>query len=294
MTVYVQPHLSPRLVTVPTVDGDEISVQSTHDQLKTWEERPDSQSYPLIVKTAGKDDLGGGLFAGLNLQFQDAQIEFEANTTPIQTGTVTTANAAGTTLTDSAATFVTNLVKRGDWLVNFTDQSVSSVRTVDSEIQLTCVKLEGGTDNDFDVPDDYAIFGIIQKDLNGGNFTAVDANGATISSVFTSFGNQVIRTASVSATLTSGQPAKGVALSNFKFYMVLSTNHVSPAIGLTITAQRSRDDEALNSTDNSPTERSNGIYEINLTGSDMNGDVIAFRFTASGADARVMTLVTSS
>lgn len=78
-------------------------------------------------------------------------------TTP-DTGTVTTANAAGTTLIDSAATFVTTGIVQGDVVRNTTDGSYGVVKSVDSETQLTLHKqLEGGTDNDFDSSDAYSI-----------------------------------------------------------------------------------------------------------------------------------------
>lgn len=73
------------------------------------------------------------------------------------TGTITVANAAGTTLIDSSATFQTNGVEPGDMVRNVTDGSISQVESVDSEIQLTTKKLEGGAENDYDAADSYEV-----------------------------------------------------------------------------------------------------------------------------------------
>jgi len=86
---------------------------------------------------------------------------------------------------------------------------------------------------------------------------------------------------------------KNTALSNFEFLMVDSTDHVTPKTGRTVTATRSIDGGAFASCANSVTELSNGIYVINLAASDLNGDVITFRFTAADSDDRFVTVKTS-
>lgn len=86
--------------------------------------------------------------------------------------------------------------------------------------------------------------------------------------------------------------AKNVALNNFMFLLVASTDHVTPKIGATVTAQRSLDGAAFAACANSVTELSNGIYTINLAAGDMNANVITLLFTATGADSRYVTIVT--
>lgn len=200
MTIHVLPHLSPRIVRVPISDGTELTAQQLIDQLRTFEERPDSQSYPLFIKAEGKGDLGGGLLIGITATLQDAQIEFEERVTPASSGTATSGGGS-TTLNDTAATFITDGVVRGAWIVNFTDQSVATVRTVDSEIKLTTTPLVEGTGNTYDNLDVYKVWNITQIDVSGGNVIAIDSAGSELTPVFTSFGVQVIKTASVSATL---------------------------------------------------------------------------------------------
>ena len=85
---------------------------------------------------------------------------------------------------------------------------------------------------------------------------------------------------------------KNTALSNFEFLMVDSTDHVTGKTGLTITATRSIDGAAFAACANSATEVANGIYKINLAAADLNGDCITLKFTASGADARFITILT--
>jgi hypothetical protein len=85
---------------------------------------------------------------------------------------------------------------------------------------------------------------------------------------------------------------KNTALAKFTFLMVDSSDHVTPKTGLTVTAQRSLDGAAFGSCVNSPSEVGFGIYALDLDAGDLNGDVVTFRFTATGGDARLLTVVT--
>jgi len=73
-----------------------------------------------------------------------------------ESGTVTTADATGVTLHDSAGTFSGN-VAIDDIVYNETDGSFATVVTVDSNIQITTSGLSGGTDNQFASSDVYSI-----------------------------------------------------------------------------------------------------------------------------------------
>jgi len=85
---------------------------------------------------------------------------------------------------------------------------------------------------------------------------------------------------------------KNTNLDNFEFLMVDSANHITPATSLTITATRSIDGGSFAACANSVTELSDGIYVIDLDATDLNGDVITFKFVASGADTRYITIKT--
>ena len=86
---------------------------------------------------------------------------------------------------------------------------------------------------------------------------------------------------------------KNTALNNFEFLMVDATDGYTEETGLTVTAQRSIDGGAFGACANSVTEVGNGIYKINLANTDLNGDVITLRFSATGARTRYVTLKTN-
>jgi len=87
--------------------------------------------------------------------------------------------------------------------------------------------------------------------------------------------------------------AKNVALSNFEFLMIDSTDHVSVKTGLTVTAQISKDGGTFTSCTNSASEIGSGLYKIDLTQAEVNADIITLKFTATGADQRTITITTS-
>lgn len=87
---------------------------------------------------------------------------------------------------------------------------------------------------------------------------------------------------------------KNTALSNFEFVMIDSSDHVSGKTGLTVTAQRSIDGGAFAACANSVNEVSAGVYKINLSAADLNGDVVTLKFTATGADTTWITVKTES
>lgn len=87
---------------------------------------------------------------------------------------------------------------------------------------------------------------------------------------------------------------KNVALNAFPFYLVSSADHVSPATGLTVTAQRSLDGGTFALMSNTAVEVANGCYYINLAQADTNADTISYKFTATGADPRVIQFVTQA
>jgi len=82
---------------------------------------------------------------------------------------------------------------------------------------------------------------------------------------------------------------KNTALSNFEFYMVDTDG--AAVTGLTVAAERSIDGGAFAACANSATEVGSGVYKIDLAAADLNGSVITLKFTASGAKARVITIV---
>jgi hypothetical protein len=89
---------------------------------------------------------------------------------------------------------------------------------------------------------------------------------------------------------------KNTAITAFTFLMVQSSDHVTGATGLTVAGNYSGDGGAVAALTNTAviTEISNGLYEIDLTAGELNYENVTLIFTASGADARVITIHTST
>lgn len=85
---------------------------------------------------------------------------------------------------------------------------------------------------------------------------------------------------------------KNTALANFPFFMVDSADHISGKTGLTVTAERRLDNGSFAACANAASEVSDGWYTIDLAATDMNANTVALKFTATGADARMITIVT--
>lgn len=87
---------------------------------------------------------------------------------------------------------------------------------------------------------------------------------------------------------------KGVALSNFKFFMTDTADDITAKTGLTVTAQIAKDGGAFATCSNSVSEISNGWYKITLTATEMNAAIVALRFSATGANTENITIVTGN
>ena len=86
---------------------------------------------------------------------------------------------------------------------------------------------------------------------------------------------------------------EGIALDNFEFLMVDSSDHITPKTGLTVASEINKDGSSFVGATNSATEISNGLYKINLTAAERTAKVITLKFTAVGADQRTVTIVSS-
>ena len=84
---------------------------------------------------------------------------------------------------------------------------------------------------------------------------------------------------------------KNIAKSNFAFLMTDATTH-APKTAVTVTATRRIDSGSFAACANAVTEIANGWYTIDLATTDLNGDVIAFRMTGTGADDLAFTVLT--
>jgi hypothetical protein len=85
---------------------------------------------------------------------------------------------------------------------------------------------------------------------------------------------------------------KGAALTKFQFLMTDSTDH-NPATGLTVTGTVSKDGGSYATiSPDSITEVANGMYEVDLSATEMNANNVSLRFTATGADDQNITIRT--
>lgn len=194
------PELSPRLVLFGSSLGS-VTVQDIHDTLCAWQDSEDGHPFDILVESAGKEALGGGVTVGITTTLQNVKIGFQSHKVWKAIGIVTTPDATGVTLIDAGATFITDGVEPGSWVVNLDDGSIATVLRVDSETQLVTDILGGGLDNEWGAGDDYRVLEVLQKNIDGGNLVAVDGLQVAIDPIFTTAGNQIVRTSSSSATL---------------------------------------------------------------------------------------------
>lgn len=199
--------LSPRIIQIDAPSA-EITIQDLHDTLRSMTEQAgegfiDNLDDDFIIDSAGKEDLGGGVQVGITSTLQNAQLTFEPRTTPVETGTATSADANGIVLNDNTAQFITNGVTRGSFIVNFDDRSIATVISVNSETQLVHTPLLAGVADDWGIGDNYSVWNIVQCEISGGNLVAVDTNGDIMDSIYPSAFTQVLRSLSSATTLVN-------------------------------------------------------------------------------------------
>lgn len=194
-----------------------------------------------------------------------------ANTTNITAGTITT------------ATNLTNAPTAGD----FTATMKTSLNAA------TPASIVGAVGS---------VTGNVGGNVTGSVGSVVGAAGSVtgaVGSVTGNVGGNVVGSvASVTASVTVGAVAS--AASNIKknttidlsFPMTDETTHeLLP--GLTVAAQRSIDNAAFAPCVNAVTEiGSTGVYATTLAAADTNGDTIMYLFTATGADDRLVEIIT--
>ncbi len=214
---------SPR-VTVVRAPRTQFLAQDVVDTLRLVEDSFRGMSEPKLIDASGKESLGGGVSVGITYQLQNNQFQFEDRQTPAQTGTITTGSGAPVgglvDVIDASATFVSNGVARGSFIVNWTDQSIVSVVEVVSETELKVRIPTSGIGNSYDFGDSYSVFNVEIVELSGGNATAVDDLGGTIQPVVPAIGTYVVLAQSSSATLVNGGASD--------FWDALVADHQSP------------------------------------------------------------------
>lgn len=191
-----------------------IIIQDLHDTLKSNTEQASENDDTLLpmddeplIDSQGKANLGGGDFTGITATLLDSQLAFESRLTTTSEGTITTGDVAGETLIDIGATFEDDLVERGAVVINFTDESITEVLSVDGQTQLTTRTLRAGIANDYDIADVYKVWNIIQCTVSGGNLVGVDEVDAEQSPIFPTAFTQIILARATSPTLVNADVA---------------------------------------------------------------------------------------
>jgi len=122
----------------------------------------------------------------------------------------------------------------------------------------------------------------------GDSFARIGAAGASL----TDLGGMSSGMKTEITTAAANTMRKNVALANFTFLMTENISSHPPMTGLTVTGTVSIDGASYTALTNSVSEIGTGMYKVSLAAADMNGDVIALRFTGAGADDTNVTIVT--
>lgn len=202
---------------------------------------------------------------------------YDPNTNKVQGVVLVDTTTTNTDMvgTDGANTTVPDVAGTAASLHSTTDGLVTTVDTVVDGIKAV-------TDN---LPDSGALTTI------GTDTARLTAARAAVLTDWINGGRLDLLLDAIIADLPNA-PTKNTALANFPFLMVLTSDHVTGATGLTVTAQRSIDGGAYGNCANSVSEVGNGSYKISLAGSDLDGDTIMLKFTAATADARFIGIAT--
>ncbi|UCD24754.1 MAG: hypothetical protein JSW51_02215, partial [Gemmatimonadota bacterium] len=188
----------------------EVINQDLHDTLNSNTLQPGMSDDSLenmdddqIIDSAGKEDLGGGVEVGITSTLLNGQIAF-GRTSPRSTTTDTVTTAGTNNVICSGANFVGDNVARGDWVINWTDFSVSEVLEVISATELRVRTPTGlaASSNDFAINDVITVWEVAECELGGGNTVALDAADLSINPLFTTFGRFATRAAASQATAT--------------------------------------------------------------------------------------------
>jgi hypothetical protein len=279
------------MVSAPSVD---ISIQDLHDTLRFLEDSPEGEGEDLLIESAGKEPLGGGITVGITATLLNTQLAFEPRHLPVAEGAATSGDPSGQSLIDTGADFIADGVVAGSTVVNYTDGSSSTVFRVVSPTELFLHPLDGGTDNEWDIADVYKVFVVVQCIVSGGNLVALDDLGAPINPIFPTSFTQVNIAASSSATIATPESAftQGEDFPDFSFTMLSTTTRL-PQPSLTVTGRKGIGG-VWSALANAVTEDPDGggKYRVDLSGAlDLTARKIELEFTAAGAVPRRITII---
>ncbi len=286
--------LSPRIITVDA-PSTELTVQDLVDTIRDSEDEEINLEDRPLLSAGGKEDLGGSVSVGTTATLLDTVISFEARKVWTSAGTVTTGDATGRNLIDAGATFISDGIVPGAWIVNFTDLSICSVLKVVSETELRTDVLGAGSDNQFDSSDVYRVMVVIQCEVDGGNAVAVDKTGVSISPILPTAGTQVIRSSASQATFRN---SLDIEHSSFEGAVTVDQgNQRGFAVGGTIFPTGTIRQPCNNLTDAAIIALVRGFRVINIIGDVTMGsgdNFDDFEFFGEGPNATTFTIATGA
>jgi hypothetical protein len=184
---------SPRIITVDS-PSTSLSAQDLLDTLRAAADELDIGDDWEIVRATGKDDLGDGVYTGINETLINAWVAFEARRTATSFGTATSNDAGGATLTDTGATFEDDNVAPGAIVINWDDMSIATVLKVVDQNNLEHEQLKkpntGGAGT-WSIGNNYTVINTARCEITGGNIVAVDLAGDPADATLPTFCTQI-------------------------------------------------------------------------------------------------------
>ena len=125
--------------------------------------------------------------------------------------------------------------------------------------------------------------------------TAVDGIQTDLSNGTDGLGALKVLIDDVKVDTASGGIPKNAIFNDFQFPMVLTSDHYTAATAKTVTGQRSLDGGVWTNVTGTISEVGSGLYTIDLTAADTNGDTISYKFSATDCDDTITpTIITRS
>ena len=107
--------VSPRVATI-AAPSTTVTIQDMYDTLATEHARAYNSTYTVLIKAAGKDDLGGGKRVGITATLLNSKIAFEARPGPtyiqcsVTDGNLVAVDASDVSMTSVQVTAFTQIV----------------------------------------------------------------------------------------------------------------------------------------------------------------------------------------
>lgn len=236
------------------------------------------------IKTTQKVDVDtiktNPVVNGGTITFPNATL---ASTTNITAGTITT------------VTNLTNAPTAGDFTATMKASTLARVTLVDTAtVATTATNLTNApTNGDFTATMKAATLArVTLVDTTTTNTDMRGTNSAALAATALSTADWTSGRAAYLDNLAALKVKKNTQLAAFPFLMVLTSDHITAATGVTVTATRSIDGGAFGACSNAVAEISNGVYKITLSAADLNGDTIVLKFTATSCDQRTIVIAT--